>query len=76
MRFTDPHMGYIYDKLHRGNLGTFGHHLWPLVKLVLTRYGNIGDLTSWFALLPDMCCVGLMVYQDGEFPSMARAKAL
>jgi hypothetical protein len=35
MRFSDPYQGYIYNKLHRGNLGTFGAHLWPLAKQVL-----------------------------------------
>jgi hypothetical protein len=51
MCFFDPYQGYIYNKLHCSNLGTFGTHLWPLAKQVLKQLGTLGELTAWFVLL-------------------------
>jgi hypothetical protein len=47
MRFSDPYLGYTYDTLHRGDIGVFGNHLWPLLKDVLDRLGTLGKLSQW-----------------------------
>jgi hypothetical protein len=45
MNNSDPYSAYTYDKLHRDDIGKWGHHLWPLTKSALERRGKLGQLS-------------------------------